>query len=646
MSAILRNFSIGINDLIFGTACRAEKDDAVAEARKLLQEELGVYNVTDYGADPTGANDCSQAVVDTLAAMPDSFTPGTNSRTAGMGILFFPPGRYLFLSTVQTPVTKNFDIRGAAGMRGSLIEGPPSAGPNYAFDFTTDSQFKERGIRELMFYRIGMVTVEDQSRNTHVFERFFVKGAPQAAIQLRSADGTENTDSGIVGGTIRNFEIEECEGGIQCQGGQADNWKIEHGQFTRNTGGYCPDVQTSSSGWRLYDLYFEQRGGSSANQDIPFVNIFGPLAAGLLVLGCRFGNEIAATSEPPREAITVGKIGQTEIGHLSDVRILFCRFRGRSSPGPTATSANSAIRFNIGPRMVKIMGNLFFEVFDSLIEFAHGNNHHGIGNTLHIDAPGQPVSNGNAKLFSSAPSRGPVGSWRVIGDDRSHVDFNRTTEQLIARTENAHDPTGWTKLNGVVTKDATGPNKSANTAYTFTKSGSGTASLSTSFTLAQEETICCSVWLRKPDGSDIDHVRFYTTGMNSNEVTVPITSEWRQWYYFGPKNGSTSWNLGAGEIGGSETGAFEFAYPQAEFGEHPTPYLARLDGVTRTRQGGSVPFANGRYASFGTSQPVSGSRLQGDWHINSLPGTGEPAFWVCTADGVPGTWTPGTQNLA
>ncbi len=43
-----------------------------------------------------------------------------------------------------------------------------------------------------------------------------------------------------------------------------------------------------------------------------------------------------------------------------------------------------------------------------------------------------------------------------------------------------------------------------------------------------------------------------------------------------------------------------------------------------------------------TTQPRSGTWEAGDIAINSTPGNGEVAYWICTASGSPGTWKQGT----
>jgi hypothetical protein len=585
--------------------------------------DLGI-DVTGFGAIGDGVADDSPAFEEAIDSIPDAVAIG-NSRTRNMGAIFIPnpPVAYRLATEVEIPSTKNVYFYGE-GANGSRI----ISDVNYGFYVRNAATFRNRGFGSMLFDGCG-VRVEDQTRNRHNFQQCFFKDTPDYAIKLMSAAEVLGASGGIVGGLIMACEFENCAGAIVCQGDQSDNWVVFQNQFTRQS---VADIKIYSAGWRVLDNAFEQRW--DANLDQPFINIAGdpPPASvntsDILIGGNRFGNEIGGLgTQPPRECIVIGTIGAAETGVIPDIKILANYFRGRAGGGPTATSANAAIRINRATSFCKVRDNYFFPYNTTLIQMAHGGTDDGSGNVFEM--PSEPNSvfgvNAHTPFFSPyTPARGSMGSWQTPGIEPEEEGIDR----LIDDVNDIDGAAAWVKTNCTVVQDVTSHNGIANYAYTVDKLAAGSATLVRAIAAPDGRPVVCSARFRFVAGSDVDLCRFYVQNITAGNLfsgqpsaTFSLKDDWqRQWIVIFPDAGDNiTLNIGFGGDGSADTGEVEIDDVRVEYGTLPSSGGPNL-------------------VEYNTAAPVAGTYVVGDIVWNTAPAAGGTVGWVCTTGGTPGTW--------
>ncbi len=509
-----------------------------------------VLDVTRFGAVADGTTDDSAAVTAAIAAAPVSDNTWGDSRRSRMTVIFFPATDdcYRLASEVEIPSNKSIWLIGA-GSHGSRI----CADGNYAFyRRAAAGAFHAFMVSDMLFDACG-VRVEDQSRNWHTFERLFFKDAPVAGIYLED-DGLG--EGGIVGGLISNCEFENGAQGIVCIGQNSDNWTVTACQFTRQS---SSDIEIKSSGWSVSNCHFEQR---RTNANRPHIHMHGNVFD-IEVDKCRFGAEVSGSNEPPRECVLVGAVDTAEAATVETISITGCFFDGRNG-GATATSADSAIRFNAGVRALHVSGNFYSDYNTSLLNLQHGNLGDGERNEVIVPNP-WPSQAQATPLFNRSVSRGPAGSFKVSDGSELMDDSGRAVTALLSTAL-----TAWTLNNVTVAMTATGPDGAANSAFTITKAATGTGDISNNPTAANgTDPVYFECWVR--GGGGISVVRLGLTPLHGVMVETPLTSAWRKvgfWMDAFPSSTPTLY-VGAGAVGTTETGTIEITQPVYAQGRLP-----------------------------------------------------------------------------
>lgn len=579
-----------------------------------------VLDVTRFGAVGDGVTDCSAAVTAALAAIPNAVSPYSDARTTGGGVIYFPalsdPDQfYRFGSEVTIPRAKNVTIRGA-GSHSSRIKTDP--GVDYAFfRDAPDGVFYICDITDINFDRCG-VRIEDNSRNGHTFERLFFKETPDFAILLQSIDRDLGSIGSVIGGIVRDCEFENCFGAILCEGIQSDNWLVQGNTVTRAKD--C-GFKIYGSGWHIVDNYFEQKH-EDGDLTKPYINIAGDTGDMHLIRN-RFGNEVGNGTEPPRECIVIGTLDASESGHQKHIEIIGNNFRGRGSGGPNTTSANVAIRFNVGVSHCKIKNNFFFPYNTSYIQFAHADPDYGVGN----EVDGFFEDPTTTPLFDVEPPQGPLGAWFVHGREAPPLPSEREVVQLLKNTDSIEDSVSWSESNATIAKDAIGPDGLANSAYTLTKPASGSSTVFQNPTPTTTDTdVVVSCWFKK--GSGVDTARLFLSTLVPTERTIKLTDEWVQHWFWLPVGEAAVYTffIGAGGPGDAQTGTILFANPQMELGRVPTAHLPRTDATARSRPGGWIQLGK-NIIGYGSEAPTSGDFIAGDRVFNNEISGSSPHGW-------------------
>lgn len=543
-----------------------------------------------------------QAELDALPIYTKPWGETGESRTATQYTYRLPPGHIFLSQELVIPDNINVDITGSD----TVLE--TADGVDYAiFQDAPNGRFHKVRIRNLTFWKCG-IRVGDQSRNKHIYEDLLFKDTPDWGIKIMAAGDVDFASGGVVGGEITRCEFEQCGGavtgarphgggGIFVQGDQSDNWTVRGCAFNRNFG---IDIKLHSSGWRIFDNYFEGRSvvdlGTPQFIDRPHIHIDGTATASIYIEnGNRFGNEINTprNSQPPREMVVVGPLAGSATGHLSDVHFKGNICRGCANPGATIDRANAVVRLGIGVRKFVWEDNYVFQYNTALIESDHGNAHEGIKNEIDIPTDYEITPEGPQLVFSVKPSSD---AWIRTDKPQSEDNFqSRVTEQLLRNTEDIHTDLGNGNFWGVtgsvtLTKTDTGPDGLANSAYRFDKTATGTAEIFSTLNPQQpaDGPITATVWLRKVSGG-LDNVRLFFSGSSDTSELLALPDDWKPFTISGFADGAAmSLFIGGEAVGSSATGAFLFAMPQVEPGHAATAYLERVDSTRRIRPGGSL----------------------------------------------------------
>jgi hypothetical protein len=621
------------------------------EGRLTRQELLttGYLNVRSFGADATGASDSAAAFNSAIAAAAaqdgtwSNYPAASSSRSAGATEIVVPNGVYKFTSKVTVPGNKNIVFRSESWHGARIVN---ATGGSYLFRLAAGT--RRCGFRGFVFDGDGVGGLFEMEAGARGWTFFWDNRFEDSTDYAVKALGAS-----VVYVDVYRNDFMHNVGCISNLYQDNDGWRIFYNNFGHNL--TVPEIATSSTGVEIAWSDFEVRKDVASSYDQPWLHLSLVAGAGFPALTNihhnRFGDETESpgpggfTNGPPREAIVVGPIGSVSSQTTSRVRILFNDFKGTTGTA-SATQADSAIRFNAAPIRYELEGNTFGSTFfSSIVNEAYVSTQGGVNPHMNVWA----VSNTVDPLFrGSLFSAGALG-WDIVRP----TDPARATTNLARDTEAIDSSGQWIKSGGAgvvtVTKDATGPDGVASSAYTVAKIGSGGAVIySIASPTPNNANLTGSADLKAGTLSVARIAIFDTTASKYIATNVGpalrLSSEWERYAVTTtaavPGN-SVRLEIWVGGNGDSATGTILLAKPQLEEGRNATPYYQNFATSHSARQYGALTLG-GRIIGYGTAAPGSGRYEIGDIIINTAPtagGGGSPYIgWVCTTQGSPGTW--------
>ncbi len=485
-----------------------------------------------------------------------------------------------------------------------------------------------------------------------------------------------------LGSSVINFDVTRCYftegtgssgGGISIGFDQSDLWKISHCTFVRNKG---VDLFIGTTGVHVEDCDFEVRMDTSSNYANPFVHI--SLGGDVRFINCRFGNEQDVNHRPPRDLVVLGPLSGSSSSAIKDVIFDGCFFRGAQASVPTDTSARTVFRLAAPTQGLKIVN----PTVHAYLEFVREH----FANTS--DANQKPTSNLLSGFTQQAWPRvgsvsGPLAAFSLFAkatDESSastaeggrgfDVEPASTRERLtlrevpasrrggnLLRGTEALDVSPWVRTQVSASQDATGPDGVANSAWTITRTGAGSAHINQQISLAAANRIISgpavlSIWMRS--GTE----QFARLEIKVGSITVggthtgkyPLTDKWKR-YTALIEHVNTGQQLHVYIRHGSDTpesatgSTIEVARPQLEPGDTATAYIPGLSSadVRAERPDQALVLGLNVIATASASPASSGSieRYEvADAVLNTAPAVGGWRGWVCTVAGSPGSWEP------
>ncbi len=589
----------------------------------------------DNGATDNGAR--LQALFDALPAAQTAWSGTLAGRANAFEIQITPTSGsdyYGFSTKVTTPKAKNYALRG--GLHGVRFKWTGSGDYLLRIGDQTTTDWRSVLVEGIAF-EDGGIEIQKEGRGYTGIRLCRFENTGDYAVKFLGES--------CVTGEFVFCEFSQCAGSISCDHANNDLFTVSKSSFVRSTD---TDILLSSTGWSIEDNDFETR--NTSNYDKPWIAL---KVGDIKVTKNRFGDEVTTGYAPPREAIVIGPVGSTSSTAVLNILINENYFGGTNGT-PTANEADSALRLNAPVQQLRMVDNTINDNYNTAIineamgdsnVYISGHNEYR-GNTIPIDWETNTIF-----------SRGGYGFNKAILVPHGA----KVWQNLVRRTNAMAASTLWVKSGVTVTKNATGPDGVANSAFTVNKTtavASGTVRAQIMNTASNVSGGMCATVFAKAGTVDRMRVYFYnsTDGINLSGVyeTIQLTNDWREYHMVLPEVDTAKtyiFYIGVGHISDiATTGTILIANPQVVDGFGPAPFhLPNIDS------GGNIHaplsfqgFVIGNaYHDYGSAAPTTGRYEVGDvfWYPSPAADTGPNMTttttgmgFVCTTAGSAGTW--------